>query len=187
MKPYRDLTLAGENFLSLKLIPKASPPTMNMYMHVCNRVKRVRDLHDEHVLFVRALLCQVTHVANQSSLSTACLTHDHNRNATPDEGGRKGGEGGGGERAQEYKGYVKTCTGVIEIMSHLDLHTCTIPDSPPESHLDGKHLDEVVYSQHVGRVWVHYPLQPHHCGYLGDHHILTPKEKNDIARYTYCL
>ena len=62
------------------------------------------DLHDEHVLSVRALLCQVTHVANQSSLSTACLTHDHNRNATPDEGGRKGG---GGEEHRNIRDMLK--------------------------------------------------------------------------------
>ena len=40
-------------------------------------------LHNEHVICVHALSGEVTHVANQSRLSTSCLSHDDHWNTTP--------------------------------------------------------------------------------------------------------
>ena len=44
----------------------------------------------------------------------------------------------------------------------------------PESHLNGQNLDEVVYSEYIGLVWVIRILYPHHRGNLLDHGSLLP-------------
>ena len=44
--------------------------------------QRVTNLHNEHVISVHALSGEVTHVANQSRLSTSCLSHDDHWNTT---------------------------------------------------------------------------------------------------------
>ena len=44
----------------------------------------------------------------------------------------------------------------------------------PESHLNGQNLDEVVYSEYIGLVWVIRILYPHHRGNLLNHGPLLP-------------
>ena len=44
----------------------------------------------------------------------------------------------------------------------------------PESHLDGKHLYEIIRGEHVSVIRVIREVQPHDSRYLGDHLVLTP-------------
>ena len=44
----------------------------------------------------------------------------------------------------------------------------------PESHLNGQHLDEVVYSEYIGFIWVIWIFYSHHSGDLLDHGRLLP-------------
>ena len=44
----------------------------------------------------------------------------------------------------------------------------------PESHLNGQNLDEIVYSEHIGFIWVIWILNPHHSGNLLNHGPLLP-------------
>ena len=48
------------------------------------------------------------------------------------------------------------------------------PTDRPESHLNGQNLDEVVYSEYIGLVWVIRILYSHHCGNLLNHGPLLP-------------